>query len=112
MALALILVIAYPMVVALSRAVLRSIHTEVLAVSIHANLPLLALGTLEYHLIGTIVAVCVESLADSVVGGESAGGTFKGLLASLTVQYPTSVHPARIHLATAAPRDAKGKARV
>lgn len=61
-----------------------------------AYLPLLALGTLEYHLIGTIVAVCVESLADSVVGGESAGGTFKGLLASLTVQYPTSVHPADI----------------
>lgn len=33
-------------------------------------------------------------MADSIVGGESAGGTFKGLLASLTVQHPTPVHSA------------------
>lgn len=112
MALALILVVAYPMVVALSRAVFRSIYMEVLAVSIHANLPLLTLGTLGYQLIGTIVAVCVESSADSAAGGESAGGTFKGLLASLTVQHPTLVHTARIYIAIAAPRNFIGKARV
>lgn len=29
-----------------------------------------------------------------MVGGETAGGTFKGLLASLTVQHPTPVHSA------------------
>lgn len=112
MAVALSLMVAYPMVVALSRAILRSIYTEVLAASIHANLPLLALGALEYQLIGFSVAVCAESVADSIVGGESAGGTFKGLLASLTVQHPTPVHFASVHIATAAPRDAKGKAGV
>lgn len=59
-----------------------------------AHLSLLALGALEYQLVGVGVAVCVESMADSVVGGESAGETFRGLLASLTVQHPTPVDPA------------------
>lgn len=38
MTVALPLVVAYPMVVAFSRAVFRSVYTEVLAASIHANL--------------------------------------------------------------------------
>lgn len=112
MAVALSLMVAYPMVIALSRAILRSIYTEVLAASIHANLPLLALGALEYQLIGVSVAVCVESVAGCIVGGESAGGPFKGLLASLTVQHPTPVHFASIHSATAALKGVKGKAGV
>lgn len=112
MAVALSLMVAYPMVVALSRAILRSIYMEVLAASTHANLPLLALGALVYQLIGVRVAICAKSVADSMVGGESAGGTFKGLLASLTVQHPTPVHFASVHSDTAAPRDAKGKAGV
>lgn len=59
-----------------------------------AHLSLLALGALEYQLIGVSVAVCVESVAGSMVGGESAEETFRGLLASLTVQHPTPVDPA------------------
>lgn len=59
-----------------------------------AHLSFLTLGALEYQLIGVLVAVCFESVADSIVGGESTGGTFKGLLASLTEQHPTPVDPA------------------
>lgn len=59
-----------------------------------AHLPLLALGAWEYQLIDASVALCLESMADSILGGESAGGTFTRLLASLTVQHPTSVDPA------------------
>lgn len=60
-----------------------------------AHLSILTLGALQYQLIGVLgVAVCVESVADSMVGGESAGVTFRGLLASLTVQHPTPVDPA------------------
>lgn len=57
-----------------------------------AHLSLFALGALENQLIG--VAVCAESVADPMVGRESAGVTFRGLLASLTVQHPTPVDPA------------------
>lgn len=112
MAVALPLMVAYPMVVTLCRAALRSIYTEALAVSVHANLPLLTLGAWEYWLIDASVALCLESMAGSILGGESAGGTFKWLLASLTVQHPTSVDPARDYSAIAAPRDGKGKAGV
>lgn len=63
-----------------------------------AHLPLLTLGALEYQLIGVRVALCAKSVADSMVGGETAGGTFKGLLASLTVQHPTPVHSAEDRL--------------
>lgn len=94
MTVALPLVVAYPMVVAFSRAVFRSVYTEVLAASIHANLSLLALGALQYQLKGVNVAACAKSMADSMVGGESAEGAFKGLLASLTVQRSTPVDPA------------------
>lgn len=59
-----------------------------------AHLPLRALGAWEYQLIDASIALCLESVADSIVGGERAGGTFKGLLASFTVQHPTSVDPA------------------
>lgn len=96
MTVALPLVVANPMVVAFSRAIFRSVYMEVLAASIHANLSLLALGALEYQLIGISVAVSLESLAESMVGGKSAGGTFKRFLASLTEQHPTSVDPADI----------------
>lgn len=61
-----------------------------------AHLSLLALGALEYQLIGVSVAVSLESLAESMVGGESAGGTFKRFPASLTEQHPTPVDPADI----------------
>lgn len=112
MTVALPLVVAYPMVVAFSRAVFRSVYTEVLAASIHANLSLLALGALQYQLKGVNVAACAKSMADSMVGGESAEGAFKGLLASLTVQRSTPVDPARVHPPIAARRDAKGIAGV
>lgn len=112
MTVALPLVVANPMVVAFSRAIFRSVYTEVLAVSIHANLSLLTLGALEYELVGVSVAVSLESLAESMVGRESAGGTFKRFLASLTEQHPTSVDPARVHTPIAALRNAKGKAGV
>lgn len=112
MTVALPLVVANPMVVAFSRAIFRSVYMEVLAASIHANLSLLALGALEYQLIGISVAVSLESLAESMVGGKSAGGTFKRFLASLTEQHPTSVDPARVHTPIAALRNAKGKAGV
>lgn len=58
------------------------------------HLSLLALGALQYQLKGVNVAACAKSMADSMVGGESAEGAFKGLLASLTVQRSTPVDPA------------------
>lgn len=112
MTVALPLVVAYPMVVAFSRAVFRSVYTEVLAASIHANLSFLALGALEYQLKGVNVAACAKSVADSMGGGESANGAFKGLPASLTVQGSTPVDPARVQPPIAARRDAKGIAGV
>lgn len=92
MAVTLALVVAYPTVVAFGRAVLGSVDLEVLAVPLPTNLPLTALGALKHHLVGSSVALCVQSLAKALVGGKGAGGTLPGLLSSFAVQDTTSVN--------------------
>lgn len=69
MAVTLTLVVAYPMVVAFGRAILGSVDLKVLAVPFPTNLPIIALGALKHQLIGSSVAVQIESSAMAPVGG-------------------------------------------